>query len=213
MKPPRLTPATLLGGALCPFAAALLWGASLSAEQSSNQALCLARMRDLAMAARNYAADHHDTLPPAADRSQHPWKWWYHAIFPYTDSVASFYCPQLLEDEHATLQRSRLLPMSWNHRFISYGIAYPVDAFQQKQGRLRLSAISQPHRKILFGESHALILRNTAQFWAKDVAPRHASRANFVTFSGEGISAEGLPGQAPSPMGVGIHDAASWSLP
>ncbi len=191
----------------------LLWGGSLAAEQSAHQAVCLARIKDLDAAIRNYAVDHDDTLPLAADRSRNPWKWWYQAIFPYSASVTSFYCPQLLEDQHVTLHRSRLLPVAWNLRLLSYGMAYPVDAFQQKHGSLRLEEISNPQEKIVLGESHAPILRNTKQFWAKDVAPRHAGWGNFITFSGEGLWAERLPDTIPSTSGSGVHDLTHWTLP
>jgi len=203
----------LLTVALGATAPILLWGGSLAAKQDANRALCLARMKDLAAAIRNYAADHNDTLPLAADRSRHPWKWWYQAIFPYTASVTSFYCPELLESRHATLQRSRLVPVTWNPQLVSYGVAYPVDAFQQKHGRLRLGEISTPREKILLGESHAPILRNTEQFWTKDVAPRHAGCGNFVTFDGEGFYAGELPGAVPSASGSGVHNLANWTLP
>ncbi|HWL52399.1 MAG TPA: hypothetical protein VNQ90_08185 [Chthoniobacteraceae bacterium] len=199
--------------ALSLAASFLLWGGSLAAKHDASQALCLARMKDLAAAIRNHAVDHNGALPLAADRSRHPWRWWYQTIFPYTTSVTSFYCPGLLKEEQTTLQRSRLLPVMWNGKLLSYGMAYPVDAFQRKHGRLLLKDISNPGEKILLGESRAPILRNTARFWSKDLAPRHGGCGNFVTFNGEGICADGLPGPVPSASGSGVHDLARWTLP
>ncbi len=190
----------------------LAQGALPTIGEEAHQTACLSRMRELATAIRNYAADHNDELPLAADRSKHPWKWWYDSIFPYTASVSSFYCPLLLEQQRSPM-RSPLLPVTWNLNYLSYGMTHPTDEYQRKHGHLRFADVTDPGKKIMLGESNFAILRNTSQYWKQDLAPRHAGRANFITFSGEAFSAGDLPGRVPSSLGSGVHDRACWTLP
>lgn len=195
--------------------AAALWlfqGALPLIGEDAHQTSCLTRMRELATAIHHYAADNNDELPLVADRSKHPWRWWYNAIFPYTPSLASFYCPELLKQQNAAM-RSPLLPVTWNLEFLSYGMTHPLDAYQQKNGNLRLSDITEPDEKIMLGESNFAILRNTPQFWKEDLAPRHFGHANFVTYSGTGYSEGNLPGEHPVDSGSGVHNRVKWLVP
>ncbi len=185
---------------------------AVALQEDARQALCLSRMRELAIAVRHYAADHEDALPLVADRTRKPWTWWYHRLFAYTPSIATFYCPVVVE-AHPVPPRSRLLPPVWNLECLSYGMTHFLDALQRKGRMLRLGEVTDPQKKFLFGESHHVILRPTPLFWDKDVAPRHEGHANFVTFGGEGVHFGDLPGAVPSRSGTGVHDLANWTLP
>lgn len=199
--------ALTLGSAL-----ALSGGLSSVAGDEVHQTVCLSRMRELATAIRLYAADHNDELPLVANRTKHPWRWWYNEIFAYTPTITSFYCPQLQDDRKA-LSRSPLLPVTWDLSLLSYGMTHSTDSYQREHGKLRFSDITDAEEKIMLAESNFAIFRPTRQYWAEDLAPRHAGAANFVTFSGAAFHVGNLPGRVPSQLGKGIHHQSKWTLP
>lgn len=74
-----------VGAGLAACLAVGSWAQTMEQRDSARRAMCLANMRQLAMAMMMYAQDHENRLPPANR--------WCDAINPYTRNQAIFKCP------------------------------------------------------------------------------------------------------------------------
>lgn len=187
-------------------------GAIGKLSHETGLALCLNNLRNLGQAVTAYAEDHSGELPVAVNRTKRPWKWWYHAIFPYVTDVRSFYCPLKAPKVFDEATTSPLLPAVWNINDLSYGLNSNIDVEQRSGNAIRMHDIADPDHTVMLCESSAYLIHTARTAWEKEIAPRHEQSASVVYFSGRTESCPVPPLAIPKKNGEGILDLASWSI-
>lgn len=180
--------------------------------QRQEQSICQANLRSLVLAVHRYAEDHQGQLPNAVDNTLPRWRWWTDEVFPYMDSIRSFYCPEKAPDLFTRAGTSPLLPVIWDHSLLSYGMNYRLGTAHGRDPQLKLAEIETPEAFFVFAESNHYLVRTHPSMWSGDIAPRHEGRVNAAFLDGHVDSYSLDPHQAPRNSGDGIYNLKQWQL-